>query len=117
MCYFHTEPFDAQMQQTLQDCAYVIGTAVYNAALFCQMLVGKERFEAIFAYTIDGFLLLDEMGTTVLDANWAFYHLTKISPADCGTIPARDLIWSEPVSKSPNKCPPYSSWMVRKSAG
>ncbi len=81
-CYFHTEPFDPETQQTLQDCSYVIGNAVYNATLFRQMREGKERFEAIFAYTIDGFLLLDETGTTALDANRAFYQLTKMAPAD-----------------------------------
>lgn len=80
-CYFHTEPFDPSTQQTLMDCSYVIGTAVYNAELFRQTLIGKERFEAVFAYTIDGFLLLDGEGTTALDANRAFYQLTKIDPA------------------------------------
>jgi signal transduction histidine kinase len=80
-CYFHTEPFDPDVQQTLLDCSYVIGTAVYNAELFRQTLIGKERFEAVFAYTIDGFLLLDEEGVTALDANRAFYQLTKIDPA------------------------------------
>ncbi|MGI8856565.1 MAG: GAF domain-containing protein, partial [Thermomicrobiales bacterium] len=48
-CYFHTEPFDPAEQQTLVDCSSVIGTAVYNVALFRQMLHGKERFEAVFA--------------------------------------------------------------------
>ena len=80
-CYFHTEPFDPAEQQTLADCSAVIGTAAYNAALFRAMLHGKERFEAVFAYTIDGFLLLDEDGTTALDANRAFYHLTRIDSA------------------------------------
>ena len=84
ICYFHAAPFGPDAQQRLEDCSYVIGTAVYNAAIFRQMLIGKERFEAVFAYTIDGFLLLDAAGTTALDANRAFYHLTKIAPEDAG---------------------------------
>jgi signal transduction histidine kinase len=80
-CYFHTEPFDPAEQQTLIDCSSVIGTAVYNVALFRQMMQGKERFETVFACTTDGFLLLDEGGATALDANCAFYELTKIDPA------------------------------------
>ncbi len=80
-CYFHTEPFDPEMQQTLADCSSVIGAAVYNAELFRQTLVGKERFEAVFANTTDGFLLLDESGTIALDANRAFYQLTTIAPS------------------------------------
>lgn len=80
-CYFHTEPFGPETQQTLQDCSSVIGTAVYNAVLFRQMLLGKERFEAVFASTVDGILVLDEAGATALDANKAFYRLTKIDPA------------------------------------
>jgi len=79
-CYFHTEPFDPETQQTLADCSSVIGTAVYNAELFRQTVVGKERFEAVFASTTDGFLLLDEAGTTALDANRAFYQLTTVNP-------------------------------------
>ncbi len=81
-CYFHSEPFDPEMQQTLADCSSVIGATVYNAELFRQTLVGKERFEAVFASTTDGFLLLDEAGTTALDANRAFYQLTAIAPGD-----------------------------------
>ncbi len=79
-CYFHSEPFDPETQQTLADCSSVIGTAVYNAELFRQTIVGRERFEAVFASTTDGFLLLDESGATALDANRAFYQLTKIAP-------------------------------------
>lgn len=80
ICFFHTEPFDTEQQQTLHDCSYVIGTAVYNGLLFRRMLLGKERFEAAFAYTLDGLLLVDEAGTTALDANRAFYALTGIAP-------------------------------------
>jgi signal transduction histidine kinase len=82
IAFFHGELFSAEEQQTLQDCSYVIGTAVYNAALYRRLLLGKERFEAVFAYTVDGLLLLDADGTTALDANAAFYELTGIPPAD-----------------------------------
>lgn len=82
ICFFHTEPFDTAQQQTLHDCAYVIGTAVANDLHFRRMLLGKERFEAAFAYTIDGLLLVDETGTTALDANRAFYTLTGLSPTE-----------------------------------
>lgn len=80
ICFFHTEPFDSEQQQTLRDCASVIGMAVANALLFRQILLGKERFEAAFSYTVDGLLLVDEAGTTALDANRAFYTLTGVAP-------------------------------------
>lgn len=82
IAFFHSGLFSQEQQQTLQDCSYVIGTAVYNAALYRRLRLGKERFEAVFAYTIDGLLLLDETGTMALDANAAFYDLTGIASAD-----------------------------------
>jgi signal transduction histidine kinase len=44
-CYFHTEPFDPETQQTLTDCSSVIGTAVYNAARVIQDAAAVQRVE------------------------------------------------------------------------
>lgn len=45
VCYFHTEPFDPETQQTLQDCSAVIGTAVYNAARMIEDAAAVRRVE------------------------------------------------------------------------
>jgi signal transduction histidine kinase len=44
-CYFHTEPFDPETQQTLMDCSSVIGTAVYNAARVIEDAAAIRRVE------------------------------------------------------------------------
>ena len=44
-CYFHTEPFDPETQQTLTDCSSVIGTAVYNAARVIEDAAAVRRVE------------------------------------------------------------------------
>ncbi|GEM_PF-6458515 len=45
VCYFHTEPFDPETQQTLTDCSSVIGTAVYNAERVIQDAAAVRRVE------------------------------------------------------------------------
>lgn len=45
VCYFHTEPFDPETQQTLQDCSSVIGTAAYNAERVIQDTAAVRRVE------------------------------------------------------------------------
>ncbi|MGI8690335.1 MAG: ATP-binding protein [Thermomicrobiales bacterium] len=43
--YFHTEPFDPETQQVLQDCSSVIGTAVYNAERVSHDMAAMRRTE------------------------------------------------------------------------
>ncbi|MDQ2786862.1 MAG: GAF domain-containing sensor histidine kinase [Chloroflexota bacterium] len=45
VCYFHTEPFDPEMQQVLQDCSSVIGTAAYNAQRMIHDAAAMRRTE------------------------------------------------------------------------
>jgi signal transduction histidine kinase len=44
-CYFHTEPFGSEAQQTLADCSSVISTAVYNAARVIHDAAAVRRVE------------------------------------------------------------------------
>jgi len=45
VCYFHTEPFDPETQQILQDCSSVIGTAAYNAERVSHDAAAMRRTE------------------------------------------------------------------------
>jgi signal transduction histidine kinase len=118
VCYCDTAPFGQNVNSVL--CTRLIAASMYQEVLLRQLHEEKQRFSAVFSRLQEGILILNNSGTTILEANPAFYDAIGVSAAEMPlplTMLAMEGHWSLQEHVSPvNDSAMVRRWEIRPTA-
>jgi two-component system NtrC family sensor kinase len=85
-------PFSEADQELLMLLAAQAAIAIENARLYTSVAQSEARYRALLQHANDSVLLLDQAGTTILDANLAMENLSGYGRDELLTLDPRQLL-------------------------